>query len=270
MKFSKKSGVIKITTIIITVILFFSFLPSLVYASSGKQIIENNSLKKENIKYNTLKEKGSSSYVKPYVQNCYYYSPYIFEIGWNINKQAEKTYKNKVNITLKDSPAIKVYFDNNIKKYSKEKKVISAIKELFNSLDDTSLPMKKVLITRITPVKKSDIPAYAKKYYKKDNIAFNALFPYLDKEEQEKYLAKMYKSDNIVLFAKSIKYASKDLISMYTDKALKDDKPVFISIMLNYSDKKDLKRYAKQSYESDNIQLFSMLIWYMPETETRK
>lgn len=53
-------------------------------------------------------------------------------------------------------------------------------------MEDTYPAMKKVLITRITHVKKSDIPAYAKKYYKnKDNIAFSALFPYLNKKAQK-------------------------------------------------------------------------------------
>lgn len=78
-----------------------------------------------------------------------------------------------------------------------------------------------------------------KKYYKnKDNIAFSALFPYLNKKTQEKYLDKMYKSENIELFAKTIKYACKDLISMYKNKALKDNEPVFISIMMDYPEKK--------------------------------
>lgn len=120
MKFFKQLDIIKFITIIITAVLCFNFLPSKVYAYSGKHNIENNSFQKENVKYNTLK--NSSRYVKFYVQDCYYYSPYIFEIGWNINKQTEKTYTNKINITLKDNPAIKVYFDNNTKEYSKEKR----------------------------------------------------------------------------------------------------------------------------------------------------
>ena len=76
-------------------------------------------------------------------------------------------------------------------------------------------------------------------YKNNDNIAFSALFPYLNKNIQKKYLDKIYKSENIELFAKTIKYAGKDLILMYTDKALKDDKPDFISIMLNCSKEKD-------------------------------
>ncbi len=238
MKFFKQPYIIKITIIIITIVLCFNFLPSKVYAYPGKYNIENNHSQKENLKNNTLK--NSSRYVKFYVQDGYYYNPYIFEIGWNINKRAEKTYTDKVNIALKDNSVIKAYFDNNTKKYSKEKKVINAIKGLFNSLEDAYPLMKKVLITRITHVKKNDIPAYAKKYYKNnDNIAFSALFPYLNKNTQKKYLDKIYKSENIELFAKAIKYAGKDLILMYTDKALKDDKPDFISIMLNCSKEKD-------------------------------
>lgn len=237
-KFFKQPHIIKITTIIITIVLCFNFLPSKVYAYPEKHNIENSRSKKENTKNNILK--SSSRYVKFYVQDGYYYNPYIFEIGWNINKRAQKTYTDKVNITLKDNSFINVYFDNNTKEYSKEKKVTNAVKGLFNSLEDTYPLMKNVLITRITHVKKNDIPVYAKKYYKNnDNIAFSALFPYLNKNIQKKYLDKIYKSENIELFAKTIKYAGKDLILMYTDKALKDDKPDFISIMLNCSKEKD-------------------------------
>lgn len=157
MNFFKQPNIIKFTTIIITAALFFNFSPLVVYAYPIKHSIENNNLKK----YNTLK--SSSKYVKFYVQDGYYYNPYIFEIGWNINKKTEKTYTHKVNITLKNNSAVNVYFDNNIKEYSKEKKVINAIKGLFNSLGNTYPPMKKVLITRITHVKKSNIATYAKK-----------------------------------------------------------------------------------------------------------
>ena len=87
-KFFKQPHIIKITTIIITIVLCFNFLPSKVYAYPEKHNIENSRSKKENTKNNILK--SSSRYVKFYVQDGYYYNPYIFEIGWNINKRAQK------------------------------------------------------------------------------------------------------------------------------------------------------------------------------------
>ena len=49
-KFFKQPHIIKITTIIITIVLCFNFLPSKVYAYPEKHNIENSRSKKENTK----------------------------------------------------------------------------------------------------------------------------------------------------------------------------------------------------------------------------
>ena len=54
-KFFKQPHIIKITTIIITIVLCFNFLPSKVYAYPEKHNIENSRSKKENTKNNILK-----------------------------------------------------------------------------------------------------------------------------------------------------------------------------------------------------------------------
>ncbi len=51
-KFFKQPHIIKITTIIITIVLCFNFLPSKVYAYPEKHNIENSRSKKENTKNN--------------------------------------------------------------------------------------------------------------------------------------------------------------------------------------------------------------------------
>ncbi len=298
MEFKKKSFIVKIATVIVTAIICFSFSVSGVYAYPGKQDTGNNSLKQnignnspeqENIKNvkdtkdsDKIKDtslKGSKNYVNYYVQDGYYYDSYIFEIGWNISSKAAKSYKNRTDITLTDNSIVELYFDEDVKEYSKDRKFASAIKGFAStsginskySLNNTSLIMKKVLVMRIVPVKKSDIQACAKKYYKnEDNIAFGALFPYLDKKEQEKYLDKMYKSGNVALFAKAIQHADKKITLMYIDKALEDDETGFLTITLDYATKKDLNRYAMESYKAGDTGLFSVIIWHMEQKEIKR
>lgn len=298
MDFKKKSYVIKIATVIVTVIICFSFQISGVYAypkkqatgnNSPKQDIENKNLKQENIKnvkntknLDKTKDtslKGSKNYVNYYVQDGYYYDSYIFEIGWNLSKKAAKNYKNRADITLKDNSVAELYFDESVKEYSKDKKLIKAIKGFINtsginnkhSLNNTPLVIERALIMTVIHIDENNIPDYAKKYYKnEDNIAFGALFPYLNKKEQEEYLSKMYKSGNVALFAKAIQYADKKIILMYIDKALKDDETGFLTITLDYVTKKDLNRYAMESYKAGDTGLFSVIIWHMPQTEIKK
>ena len=171
------------------------------------------------------------------MQQGYYYNSYIQEMGWNLNEEAERAYKNKVNITLEDNSLITVCFDGKVKKYSKNKKVVKAIEGLANSLGETYPVLEKALISRVTYVKRSRITDYASKYYKnEDLIGFTALFPELNKKEQRKYLDKMYKSGRVAFFASVLKYLDDGLLSAYKEKASNDGKENFYHILANKED----------------------------------
>ncbi|MCI9078226.1 MAG: M56 family metallopeptidase [Lachnospiraceae bacterium] len=240
MNFKKKSGIIKLSTMFITIIICFSFSLSGVYAATdkgntGSDILKHKDLENINLKVN------SNNYTMYYMQQGYYYNSYILEMGWNLNARAEKAYKNKINITLEDNSLVTVCFANNVKKYSKDQKVIKAIRGLANSLGDTYPVLEKALIARVTYVKKDDILDYARKYYKnKDLIGFSALFPKLDKKEQKKYLDKMYKSNKTAFFSSIMEYVDDDLVSLYTDKSSSDGKTAFYSILTKHTKKEEL------------------------------
>ena len=225
MDFKKKSGIIKFSTMLVTIIICLGFPLSGVYAATSK----------ENAGNSVLKNKGNYTYT--YMQQGYYYNSYILEMGWNLNEEAERAYKNKINITLEDNSLITVCFDGNVKKYSKNKKVVKAIEGLANSLGETYPVLEKALISRVTYVKRSRITDYASKYYKnEDLIGFTALFPELNKKEQRKYLDKMYKSGRVAFFASVLKYLDDGLLSAYKEKASNDGKENFYHILANKED----------------------------------
>lgn len=235
MDFKKKTGVIKVLTTLVTVIICFGFLLSGVYAAS-KEDVKNIVLKNKDAEKMVLKT-NTGNYKYTYMQQGYYYNSYILEMGWNLNKKAERAYKSKVNISLEDNSLLTVCFDDNVKKYSKNKKVVKAIEGLANSLGDTYPVLEKALILRVDYVKKNDIMDYARKYYKnEDLIGFIALFPELNKKEQRKYLDRMYKSGRVAFFASVLKYLDNDLISVYKEKSLNDGKENFYYILANKED----------------------------------
>ena len=225
MDFKKKSGIIKFLTMLVTIIICLGFPLSGVYAATSK----------ENTRNSVLKNKGNYTYT--YMQQGYYYNSYILEMGWNLNAEAERGYKNRVNITLEDNSLITVCFDGNVKKYSKNKKVVKAIEGLANSLGETYPVLEKALISRVTYIKRSRITDYARKYYKnEDLIGFTALFPELNKKEQRKYLNKMYKSGRVAFFASVLKYLDDGLLSAYKEKASNDGKENFYHILAKKED----------------------------------
>lgn len=236
MDFKKKSGIIKFATILVTIIICLGFPLSGVYAATSEENTRNRVLRNKDADNRVLKtNKGNYTYT--YMQQGYYYNSYVLEMGWNLNEEAEKAYKNKVNITLEDNSLIAVCFDGNVKKYSKDKKVVKAIEGLANSLGGTYPVLEKVLISRVTYVKSDKIPDYARKYYKnKDLIGFTALFPELNKKEQKKYLDKMYKSGRIAFFASVLEYLDNGLLSDYKEKSSNDGKVSFYYILSNKED----------------------------------
>ena len=236
MDFKKRSGIIKFTTILVTIIICLGFPLSGVYAATSKENIKNSVLKDKDAENMVLKtNKGNYTYT--YMQQGYYYNSYILEMGWNLNEEAERAYKNKLNITLEDNSLITVCFDGNVKKYSKNKKVVKAIEGLANSLGNTYPVLEKALILRVNYVKRNKITDYARKYYKNEDLTgFIALFPELNKKEQRKYLDRMYKSGRVAFFASVLKYLDNSLVSVYKDKSSNDGKENFYYILANKED----------------------------------
>lgn len=281
MYFKKKSGIIKIATVIATVILCFNFLAAGAYAAwSGRNIVNNsagqdnteiikNMDNTEDINPDTgLKGVSSISY---YRQRGFYCSPYIFETGWDLRKDEVKLYSAKAKVALDDNSEITVYFDNGVQKYCKDKDILEAAGRLVSSIKKKYTVIKTPLIMRVTYVKADDIEDYAKKYYKKgDLIGFTALFPELSKEEKSKYLNKMYNSDRIEYFASVAENLDKDLASAYLDKSSKGNKVNFFSVLLSYAEYKDIQYYVKKSYKSGDTARFALLSGYMSAKDKKK
>lgn len=267
MDFKKKPVAVKIATIIVTIVICFSFTMSGAYAASDNKSIEDNIPDQQTIPSNIFKGNYGKEY--NYYQRGLYQSPYIFEIGWDIRTDDSKLYNVKADVALEDNSKITVYFDDNVKNYYKDKKVLNAIAGLIDNIGKSYKKVKRPLVMRVTYVKTSDIPVYAKKYYKNQDITgFSALFPCLGEEDQKKYLDKMYNSGRIAFFSSVIGYLNKDMVKLYADKSFKKDGKVnFFYVLLNYVQPEDLERYASQSYKSGNVARFIILIPYMTKKQ---
>lgn len=273
MYFKKKSAIIKIATVIATIIICFNFLAAGAYAARNRQdsteVIKNT----DNIKNKEdINLRGDNRLIS-YRQRGFYCGPYIFEMGWDLREEEEKLYSYKAKVILDDDSEIIVHFDDKIKKYCKDKEVLNAAGRLVSSIKKNNNIIKIPLVTRVTYVKPEDIPDYAEKYYKKgDLIGFTALFPELSKEERSRYLNKMYNSDNrIAFFASVTENIDRDLFLAYLDKSSEGTKKVnFFSVLASYAKYEDLKHYIKKSYKSGDTARFAILLDYMSLKDKKK
>lgn len=267
MYFKKKSAIIKIATVIATIIICFNFLAAGAYAARNRQDSTEVIKNKEDINL-----RGDNRLIS-YRQRGFYCSPYIFEMGWDLREEEEKLYPYKAKVILDDDSGIIVHFDDKIKKYCKDKEVLNAAGRLVSSIKKNNNIIKIPLVTRVTYVKPEDIPDYAEKYYKKgDLIGFTALFPELSKEERSRYLNKMYNSDNrIAFFASVTENIDRDLFLTYLDKSSEGTKKVnFFSVLASYAKYEDLKYYIKKSYKSGDTARFAILSDYMSLKDKKK
>lgn len=267
MYFKKKSAIIKIATVIATIIICFNFLAAGAYAARNRQDSTEVIKNKEDINL-----RGDNRLIS-YRQRGFYCSPYIFEMGWDLREEEEKLYPYKAKVILDDDSGIIVHFDDKIKKYCKDKEVLNAAGRLVSSIKKNNTIIKIPLVTRVTYVKPEDIPDYAEKYYKKgDLIGFTALFPELSKEEKSRYLNKMYNSDNrIAFFASVTENIDRDLFLTYLDKSSEGTKKVnFFSVLASYAKYEDLKHYIKKSYKSGDTARFAILSDYMSLKDKKK
>lgn len=173
-----------------------------------------------------------------YSQESYYQAPYIFEIGRNLDENADKSYPDKTTVTLSDNTRMTLSFAAFYKNYINDEKALTALKLLMEKLVDkyenTALPMERPLIISVENVGGSNLKQLAEEYYSSYGAMnkFVAIYPELDKSIQKIYIDKMYADDKIAYFAATLRVMDADTMHYYAEKAYTDNKVNFFSTIV--------------------------------------
>lgn len=189
-----------------------------------------------------------------YFQSSYYQAPYIFEMGWNLNKKGDNSYPDKAKIMLSDKTTITVSFDHAYKDYAQNDNVLSSLKSLLKKLmvqnSSSSLPLEKPIIVSIKDVGNNDLVKLAEEYYTNHTItSFVAIFPALDADTQKAYCNKMFNDNESAFFAAILKSLDAVTINFYANKAYKENKLTFFTNIVSY-----LTEDVKQSWIAKSSQ----------------
>lgn len=282
MNFRKKSKITVMVTYMLTFVICITATAMGAYAATDKpetkKEVENDSVLNDSITNNITENDAAINHIKAngsikneivpniYIQSAYYEKPYIIELGWNIAKENVGAYKTKAKVVLEDKSTITVYFNEDVKKYAKDKKVLSAIGKLINNLNEEtdkksfSESIETPLISGISFVSSDNIEELAKEYYNDNKLSmFSAIFPSLDTTTKKEYCKLAYQENKIAFYSLIIKSMSNKVINVYAKKADKDENLAFFAVTIKYIDINVRNTYAKKFYESDRISFFKVV-----------
>jgi beta-lactamase regulating signal transducer with metallopeptidase domain len=199
-----------------------------------------------------------------YKQSAYYQDEYIFELGWNLNKEGYKAYTNKAKIKLSDKETMTISFDDSCKEEAKKKEVVSALTALMVKLtaqsESNSLSIEKPLVVSIQYADDKELEELAKEYYKNDELTrFSAIFFALNYKSQQEFCNKMFHDDEIAFFSSVLERMDRDLINTCAEKAYKEDKITFFSELVPYLSDKAKKTWIAKASKDDRVTFLSEL-----------
>lgn len=198
-----------------------------------------------------------------YTMESFYEAPYLFGIGWNLQKEEGIA----VSVTLPEGGKLTVYFSDAAKGLAKDKKAMEALTKVLARLREetrnTDFPMTRPLVYQWENTGGGSREEMAKKYYEEGNLpSFKAVFAGLSKPEQASWMAKIYEDDNITFLslAASGLETDGDLVKAYAEMAYRDGAIARFSILADRMSEETLESWLDRAARDQNIAFQSMLL----------
>ena len=198
-----------------------------------------------------------------YTMESIYEAPYLFGIGWNLQKEEGTA----VSVALPEGGKLTVYFSDAAKDLMKDKKAMEALAKVLARLredtQDTDFPMTRPLVYRWENTGGGSRKELAEKYYEEGNLPFfKAVLAGSSKPEQASWIAKIYKENNIAFFSAAAAglEADGDLVKAYAETAYRDGAIAQFSILADRMSEETLGSWLDRAVRDQKIAFQSMLM----------
>lgn len=198
-----------------------------------------------------------------YTMESFYEAPYMFGIGWNLQKEEGTA----VSVTLPDGGKLTVCLRDAAKALAKDKKAMDALTKVLARLREetreTDFPMTRPLVYQWENTGGGSREEMAKKYYEEGNLpSFKAVFAGLSKPEKASWMAKVYKENSITFFSAAAAglEADGDLVKAYAEMAYRDGAIAQFSILADRMSEETLRSWLDRTVRDQEIAFQSMLL----------
>ncbi|MCI9564244.1 MAG: hypothetical protein HFF63_10155, partial [Oscillospiraceae bacterium] len=216
--------------------------------------------------------KGEPSMSFRYTQEGYSQPPYIFELGWNINKKAWKYYADK-EITLSDGTSMTVYCTDECGTDLKDGETVRALAKLLSRLRqetrDTEFPLTAPLVVSVQKVGDTDPAELAARYYQEGALPqFGAVFAQLTEDQQRTLLTEICEDGSSAFLSTAVNKLEADspLIGQYAEKTYDEGDIAAFSILAGRMSREALEDWTDRA-ETDGRTAFRSVLYSMTDKD---
>lgn len=198
-----------------------------------------------------------------YTMESFYEAPYLFGIGWNLQKEEGTA----VSVALPEGGKLTVCLNDTAKSLAKDKKAMEALTKVLARLRedtrDTDFPMTRPLVYQWENTGGGSQEEMAEKYYEEGNLPFfKAVFAGLNKPEQASWMTKLYKANNITFFSAAATglEADGDLVKAYAEMAYRDGAIAQFSILADRMSEETLGSWLDRAVRDQKVAFQAMLM----------
>ncbi len=210
--------------------------------------------------------KGEPDAVFRYTQKGYYEASYLFEVGWNVNENAEGIYPSR-ELDFGDESGMEVFYTDECIGIWEDEVAVNALAALLARLKSdsagTDFPLIRPLVVSVQNFGNVEPLALARQYYEDGNISgYAAVFALLAREQQNVLLQRTYEDSGITFFSAALSQLEEDgrLIESFAQQAYEDDRISFFSVLADYMDRKTLKDWLSKA-TADEKRNFQVMLF---------
>lgn len=231
-----------------------------------------------------------------YIQNSYLQRPYIFKIGWNINRPVTGGYASRT-VTLGNGETLKVYFDSGCADLCSDRAAMSALNTLLTRQVEewaaSGYTMGWPLVLEAEYIGDAGAEELAERAYREERVSlFAAVLEELDAEARQKYveqsvedgrvaylsvclektqtdaqtlercLERAYQQRKVAVFSILMEHLEASRRQSWVERAAEDGRTSYLSISLEETqvDAQTLERCLERAYQQEDVKVFSMLV----------
>ena len=201
-----------------------------------------------------------------YTQKGYYEASYLFEVGWNVNENAEGIYPSR-ELDFGDESGMEVFYTDECIGIWEDEVAVNALAALLARLKSDSVgadfPLIRPLVVSVQNFGNVEPLGLAKQYYEDGNISgYAAVFALLAREQQSVLLQRTYEDSGITFFSAALSQLEEDgrLIESFAQQAYEDDRISFFSVLADYMDRKTLKDWLSKA-TADEKRNFQVMLF---------
>lgn len=231
-----------------------------------------------------------------YIQNSYLQRPYIFRIGWNINRPVMGGCASKT-VTLGNGETLKVYFDSGCADLRSDRAAMSALNTLLTrQVEEWTASGQTIgwpLVLEAEYIGDASAAELAERAYQEERVSlFSAVLEELDAEAQQKYveqsaeegrvaylavclektqtdaqtlercLERAYQQRKVAVFSILMEHLEASRRQSWVERAAEDGRTSYLSISLEGTpvDAQTLERCLERAYQQEDVKVFSILV----------